>query len=371
MEKNGRPTWAEIDLNQLEKNYRVVRSSVPRNTKILAVVKADAYGHGSIETAKRLEQLNVDYFGVAIVEEAVPLREVGIKKPILLLGGFWSGQEEDILIHDLTPAIYHFGVLESLSYFAKSFNKRVRYHLKIDTGMGRVGIPHQEVGEFVRQARRLELVELEGVFTTLSSADKDAREYTQLQIHRFNQAVREIEAFGMPVKIKHAANSAGLLYYPDSWFDMVRPGILLYGVVPGRKNLPDVGPILSLKSRISFLKSAPPGTPIGYGQTFITQRESLIAMIPIGYYDGLNRLLSNQGKVIVRDRFAPIVGSITMDMAFIDVTDIPDVKMDDDVIIIGRSASLSITAGDIAREIHTIPYEVFCGIRKRVPRIYI
>jgi alanine racemase len=372
MNHQQRPTWTEIDLSKLEKNYRALRAFVAPNTKILAVVKADGYGHGSVEVSRRLEAAGVDYFGVAIVEEAIRLRQASITKPILVMGGFWQGQERAIIEHRLTPAVYRLDRLRSLSQAARASNITVSYHLKIDTGMGRIGVSYQTAHAFLQTAAALERVQLEGVFAMLSSADESSREFTQLQIERFHEAVRRIEACGIHIPIKHTTNSAGLLYYPEAWFDMVRPGLALYGVVSGPKAKDlAVEPVLALKSRISFLKTVPPYTPLGYGRRFTTGRESTIATLPIGYADGLRRRLSNKGRVIVRDRFAPIVGAISMDMTLIDVTDVPGASIDDEVILIGKSATLSISATEMATEADTIPYEILCGIGKRVPRLYL
>ncbi len=371
MQGNGRPTWAEIDLNKLKKNFLAVRDHISSRTKILAVVKANAYGHGSIAVSKLFGQLGADYFGVAIVEEAIELREAGIDKPILVLGGFWKGEENAILKYGLIPAVFSFETLERLSQRATSLNTKVVYHLKIDTGMGRIGLPFDEVSPFIERVRSLRGIELEGVFATLSSADEDSNEFTQLQLHRFKQTIQQIKALGIQVPIRHIANSAAIVNYPGSWFDMVRPGILLYGAITFKTNSISVEPVLNLKTRISWLKKVPPNTPLGYNRTFVTSRESLIATIPIGYYDGLNRFLSNTGRVIVRDQFAPMVGSITMDMALIDVTGVGDVEIDDEVIIIGSSKSCSITVEDIAQKINTIPYDIVCNIGCRVQRIYV
>ena len=367
-----RPTWAEVDLRQLERNYAAIQAHLGGQVSIMAVVKADAYGHGAIAVSKRLVKAGAERLAVAIVREGVALREAGIATPILILGGFSPGQEQAVIDYRLTPAIFSQEPLERLAEAARRAETVAPYHLKVDTGMGRLGVNHGEVMAFVSRASGLDSIELVGIFTHLSSADEDEDEFTQLQVDRFTEVLRQLRVAGIEADLVHAANSAGSIFHSRSWFNAVRPGLALYGVNPNEQRCPfPIAPVLSLKTRIAYLKRVPCGTPLGYNRTFVAERESAVATLPIGYADGLNRLLSNRGRVIVRGRFAPIVGRVSMDLTIIDVTDIADAAIGDDVTIIGRSRGLSITPGDVAQQIQTIPYEVLTQISKRVPRVYL
>ncbi|MFQ5934660.1 MAG: alanine racemase, partial [Dehalococcoidia bacterium] len=365
-----RPTRAEVDLTKLEHNYRYLRSRIDKRVKLMAVVKAEAYGHGSVEVSRTLERLGADVLAVAIVEEAITLREAGISRPILVFGGTSPGQEEQVLRHDLIPAVHSLEALGRLSQVAQAQGTVASYHLKVDTGMGRMGVDCHHLGGFLDHTVELPAVRLEGVFTHLASADEDSSDYSGMQLQRFRECLKQLNDRGIRVDMIHAANSAGLLFHPESWFDAVRPGLALYGVNPNsRRQQCELKPVLSFKTGISLLKRIPEGMPLSYGGTFVTKRESLIATIPVGYADGLSFLLSNRGNVIVRDRLAPIVGRITMDATLVDVTDVPEVALDDEVTLIGESPSAAITAEEIADQIGTIPYEVLCNISKRVPRV--
>lgn len=365
-------TRAEIDLARLEHNYRYLRGRISQGVKLIAVVKADAYGHGSKEVSRKLEALGTDAFAVAIVEEGVVLREAGIQKPIIVFGGALPGDEETVLRHHLIPAVHSLEALGRLSRTARSQGAVIPYHLKVDTGMGRLGVDFRHLGSFLDHATDLSAVKLEGVFTHLAAADEDASDYSTMQLQRFRHCLRDLDERGIRVEMIHAANSAGLLFHPDSWFDAVRPGVALFGVNPNpQREDCDLKPVLSFKTGVSFMKKMPAGMPLSYRGTFVTKRNSTIATLPVGYADGLSFLLSNRGSVIVRDQFAPIVGRITMDTTLVDVTDIPDVKLGDEVILIGQSPSVSITAEGIADQIGTIPYEVLCNISKRVPKVFV
>ncbi|MBI1746573.1 MAG: alanine racemase [Acidobacteria bacterium] len=368
----GRPTVAYVDLNRLEKNYAALRTFLDKSVRVLGVVKADAYGHGSLPIAHRLERLGIDALGVGTVSGGVELRASGIQCPILVLGGFWRGEEESIVRHGLTPTIYRLEQLYRLSEVAGGLSARLKYHLKMDTGMTRLGVDYTQIVEFARTAQSIPHLHWEGLYSHLSSADENDPSFTRRQIERFLWAVQELASAGFEVPVKHLANSAGLINYPEAWYDMVRPGLSLLGLLPKYCRAPlDVSPILTLRTQIMSLRRVATQTPLSYGRRFVTSREGTIATLPIGYADGLSRLMSNKGAVIVRDQLAPIVGSVTMDMTLIDVTDIPHVQINDDALIIGQSARHSITAETIADQIQTIPYEVFCAVSKRVPRHYL
>ena len=363
-------TRAEIDLGALAHNYNYLRSRVSDGVKVIAVVKADAYGHGAPTVAKALADMGVDALAVALMDEAVALRKEGIESPIIVFGGALPGEEAAAIHYGVLPAVHSIEALGRLSQSAHSLGMEVGYHLKVDTGMGRVGIDYRHLGMFLDHALELPSVKLEGVFTHLSSADEDSSDYSSIQLDRFRSSLKEIDERNVEVGMVHAANSAGVLFHPESWFDAVRPGVALYGINPSSNwQDPELRPVLSFKSSVSLIKKVPAGSPLSYRRTFITARDSVIASVPVGYADGLSFLLSNRGQVIVRDTVAPVVGRITMDTTLVDVTDVPGVSFGDEVILIGDGTSVAITAEDIAETIGTIPYEVLCNISKRVPRV--
>ena len=370
-----RPTWAEINLDNLVHNFRVTKAAVG-GVAIMAAVKADAYGHGAVECARALEAAGVDWFGVALPEEGVELRLAGVTKPILCLGGFWDGQGELLITHRLTPVVFRSESLQTLNRDARSAGRKVDYHLKIDTGMGRLGVPFYELDDFLGDLAQFESLRLDGIMTHLASADdSDQRLFTEQQITRFESAIEAIHSRGLNPSWIHAASSAGALAYPRARGNLVRPGGVLYGlwrdVINSSCTPLDWRPVMSLRTRIALIKTVEAGIPLGYGGTFVTARESRIATIAIGYEDGVRRELSNRGHVVVRGRLAPIVGRVSMDLTLIDVTDIDRVAVDDEVVIIGAQDETEITAEDLAAQIGTISYEVTCGISNRVPRVYL
>ena len=372
----GRPTWAEVDLDALAGNFRVIRDHVGRDVKVMAAVKADAYGHGAIECARRLEAEGIDWFGVALPEEGIALRIAGITRPILCLGGFWSGQETACLQHQLTAVVYRLDMIESLNRAAREAAVCADVHVKIDTGMGRLGLRCDEVQNFCDALSGFRNVRVNGLMTHLAAADEHEREdFTKNQLERFQQAVSLFRERGFARDYLHAANSAATFAYPESWGNMVRPGGTLYGftrdVLPRQIQAPPLRPVMSLHSRIMLLKQVGKGQKLGYGCAFESPRESVIATVPIGYDDGYRRALSNCGRVIVRGKFAPVVGRVSMDLTLIDVTEVPGVLLNDQVTLLGQEGELSITAEDIAETIGTISYEVTCGISSRVPRFYL
>ncbi len=371
-----RPTWAEIDLDALAANYRLIRDRVAPGVKVLAAVKANAYGHGASECARRLESEGVDWFGVALPEEGIELRQAGITKPVLCLGGIWNGQERACLQFKLTPVVYRGDIVQSLDRAANEMGLIADAHVKIDTGMGRLGVRPDSVSEFCEGLGEFKNVRIDGLMTHLAAADDDAHEqFTKAQLDRFQAAVTLFRDRGFTPTFIHAANSAAAFGFKQSWGNMIRPGGTLYGfsrdVLPPHVDPPPLRPVMSLHSRIVLLKKVPKGEKLGYGCTFETQRDSMIATIPIGYDDGYSRALSNRGRVIVRGKFVPVVGRVSMDLTLIDVTDVPEASLNDHVTLIGRDGDLSITAEDIAETIGTISYEVTCGISGRVPRKYV
>jgi alanine racemase len=368
----SRPTWVEIDLGRLVGNYRAVTDHLPSGVTVMAVVKADAYGHGAARVAGALQAAGAKTFGVAIIEEAVELRDAGVSGAILVFGGCFPGQEDTFVELGITPTIYDMDAVHRLSKAAKAKKQVVGYHLKLDTGMGRLGIGPDDVAGFVEEATGHEGVRLEGVFSHLSSADEDDLAYTRQQIHIYTEAVDAIEAAGHRHIVRHVANSAGTLLHSGSWFDMVRAGLSLYGIHPSRhRGTVELAPVMSFKTRIAFVKTVPVGTALGYNRTFKTDRPSLIATFPVGYADGLARLASNKGHVLIGGAQAPIVGNISMDTTLVDITDIPGVGPGDEVVLIGTQGDASISARQAGRWASTIPYEVVCRVSARVPRIYL
>ncbi len=371
--RSQRPTWAEINLENLAFNFHSVKAFIGDEIEVMAVVKADGYGHGAVECAKRLETEGVEWLGVAIPEEGVELRQAGIGKPILCLSAFWPGQEVLLLNQNLTPAIYTIEQAESLNRAAKERGETALIHLKIDTGMGRVGVRFDEIAEFADKLKGFAGLKLDGLMTHFAAADNLAdNDFTNLQMARFGKAVDVFFEKGFRPAYLDMANSPGAIAHPLSRSKMVRLGGVLYGlgddVLPRGIERPELRPVLSLQSEISLIKEVPVGESLGYGRTFTAERDSVIATIPIGYHDGFSRKLSNNGSVIVNGVFAPVVGRVSMDWTIIDVTKVPDTKVGDHVIIIGTDGESSITAEEIAMRIGTISYEITCGIGPRVPR---
>jgi len=374
-----RPTWAEIDLNQLAANFNQIKNRVGSTARVMAVVKANAYGHGAVECARRLAAEGADWFGVALPEEAIELRNTGITQPILCLAGFWPGQAAVCIQHKLTTVVYRVDLLEALNHAAAEAGVTADAHVKVDTGMGRLGVRLDQLSEFVEAFKRFPNVRLDGLMTHFAAADDaSCQPLTLDQIRRFDDAVAIVREQGYRPSHLHLANSAGIYGHRESWGNMVRPGGVLYGlwrdVLPAKISDPGFGPVMSLNSRIILLKWVPRGETIGYGCTFEASRRSLIATLPIGYHDGYRRGLSNRAHVIIRGAYAPVVGRISMDLTLIDVTDVAGVGLHDRVTLLGRdqrNPELSIHAEDLARISGTLSYEVTCGISDRVRRAFI
>lgn len=370
-----RPTWAEINLQALADNFQAVRERVDAQVKIMAVVKADAYGHGALACAQRLAQAGASWFGVALPEEGIELREAGITKPILCLGGFWAGQEQSCIQHNLVPVVYRLDMIQALDRAARDAGIVVDAHLKLDTGMGRLGIRHDSVVEFANAIRDYKHVRIDGLMTHFASADDPAYEgFTKEQIKRFREASKLLRERGLNPTYEDLANSAATAGYESSWGNMVRPGGVLYGlwrdILPPLDEPLRLRPVMSLHSRIMLLKWVGAGETLGYGCTFETSRDTLVATLPIGYNDGYARALSNRGRAIVRGRYAPVVGRISMDLTLLDVTDVAGVRLNDRVTLLGEEGELMIPVEDIAKTAGTLSYEITCGISHRVPRIY-
>lgn len=373
MHSIGRPTRAEIDLDALRYNFRNIKDKAG-NQKVLAVVKANAYGHGAVEVSKELECLGADMFGVAILQEGIELRNAGINKQILLLNGIFPGEADDVLKYDLTPVVYAENTVQELSLAAKRVGKTVQVHVKIDTGMKRLGIPVSEIEGFFERVRLIENVKVEGILSHFATADSKDRGFMDEQSRAFSEAVDKIRSMGFSPDYIHIANSAAIIsnLLPDC-LNMVRPGITMYGSYPSiwfREKI-DLKPVMTFKSGIIQIKKVEKGESVSYARKFMADRDTLIGVVPAGYADGYPRHLSNIGEVIVRGSKARIAGLVCMDLIMIDVTDIPGVVEGDEVVLWGRQGEAEVSADELARKIGTISYELFCRVSGRVPRVYL
>ena len=372
----GRPTWADISLDNLAFNFRSCKNFIGDGVKYMAVVKADAYGHGAVECSRRLEAEGIDWLAVALPEEGIELRQCGITVPILCLGGFWSGQEEILLDHQLTPVVFQLEQAAILDRAAGKRGIRANIHVKIDTGMGRIGVRFDEVAGFAEELKVFKNLRIEGVMSHFASADNLAEnDFTHLQQIRLDESVAMFRKNGFDPPLIDLANSPGAVAHPDSRSNMVRLGGVLYGlggdVLPQEIDKPDLKPVLALYTQIAHIKPVRGGESLGYSRTFTTQRNSIIATLPIGYHDGYSRSLSNRGRVIVNGVSAPVVGRISMDWTIIDVTDIPGAAVGNIVTVIGSGGELQIKAEDLSAELGTISYEITCGINRRVEKRFL
>ncbi len=398
-----RPVWAEVDLGALAENFRAIRKFVnppeekrksPR--KILCIVKGNGYGHGGPQVAKALEKAGSDWFGVTCTEEGIAVREAGVRKPVLVLTSFSPGEESRLIEHNLTAVVHRCEQLKQLDRAAAQFlskkgakrsgangGKRVSFHLKMDTGMNRLGIAPSDVDCFAGQLAKCKHLELGGVFTHFASSEvltnTRVGEQTRQQEERFHSALDRLRALGIDPGIVHLANSAAIATRPETWADMVRPGAILYGYHPGydpvelrpqiEAKLP-LKPVMSLRTRIINVRSIPEGAGVGYNETFIAKRPTRIAVLAAGYGDGIHRSLGNRGSVLVRGTLAPLVGIISMDVTMIDVTDVPGAEIGDVVTIYGSDGEHVRPANVIARSIGTVTSDLLCAVSQRVPRLY-
>lgn len=365
-----RPTWAEIDLKAIAYNTRKIRTILGKKTSIMAVVKANAYGHGMIDVSRTLESLRIGYLGVATLDEAMTLRKSGIKLPVLVLGSLLPEEARTAVRNNITLTLCNKELAGALKALAKK-RLRPKVHIKIDTGMGRIGLWHEDATEFIMKLKKDDYADIEGIYTHFSIAGRD-RIFTQYQIDSFETLISNLEKLNISIPLKHAANSIACVDWEQSHLNMVRPGIIIYGIYPKRNfpNLIKLKPALSLKTKVVFLKKTPPGRSISYGRTYITQSRTKIATLPIGYADGYGRILSNKAEVLVKGRRAPVIGKVTMDQTMIDISRIKDVKVGDEVVLIGSQKKEGIKIEKLARLAGTIPYEIATGITSRVPRIY-
>ena len=372
----SRPLWIEIDTRALRENYRAIKNHVGADKKILALVKAEAYGHGALRVAKILEEEGVDYFGVAFLNEAIELREKGIKKPILILG--WTPTEDfaRALEYDFTLTIFDKDEAKLLNFMAEHKKRKITIHIKLDTGLSRLGFAlHKQTLKDIAEIMEMENLCVEGIYSHFAKSDEKNKESSLLQLDRFNRFILDLKKLTeREVPLKHMANSGAIIDLPESHLDMVRPGIILYGGYPSdevKKEKINLKPILELKARIARVEKQPRGTEVSYGGTYITERETVLATVPIGYEDGLNRALSNKGYILFRGVKLPIVGRVCMDQCVVDAGRCPDIRKGDLVTIIGSDDEGNLSADEIAGMLGTINYEVFCALSARIPRYYL
>ncbi|MBU2522395.1 MAG: alanine racemase [Proteobacteria bacterium] len=379
--------WAEIDLKTIAHNIRELRRITNPKARLMSVVKANAYGHGIIEVARQSIENGTEALGVAHIEEGIQLRKAGINAPVLILSYTLPEQSKELIEFNLTQTVYSYETAKSLSEAASAYGKKIKVHIKVDTGMGRLGLlPNQlrlskynkkikdgSVSE-VESIFRLPMLELEGIFTHFATADKADRTYANNQLEIFMDFLNELRLAGIEIPVNHAANSAAIINMPEAHLDMVRAGISIYGLYPSEevdRSIIELKPAMELKTKIIHIKKVPAGFKVSYGITYETEKPTTIATVSIGYADGLNRLLSSNGRMLVCGQSAPIVGRVCMDLTMLDVGNIPEAAIGEEVVVFGKQGNASITVDEIASAINTINYEVVSTIMERVPRIYL
>jgi alanine racemase len=364
-----RPTWAEVNLRSLAYNLNQIKKALSAKTKILATIKADGYGHGLIPVARKLTACGVDYFGVASIDEGIKLRAAGIKDPILILGLILKDDAKVLFRYKLTPTVCSYGQALEFDRCGRRLGQRIKVHIKVDTGMARIGVAWQEAKKLICEIFRLKFVEIEGLFTHFALADID-KKFTEYQISLLNKLRSQLEIEGLHIPLVHAANSMGLLAFRNSHFNMVRPGLVLYGLYPKQALKVKLKPVLSLKTKVIYVKKVPKGCKISYGHTYVARRKTTIVTLPIGYGDGYPRNLSNIGPVLIKGKRFKVSGRICMDQIMVDVGNLK-VRIADDAVLIGSQGKLRITAEELAEISGTISYEIVCGLGGRIPRVYI
>jgi alanine racemase len=364
-----RPAWIEIDLGKLRRNLQLIRRDLPAATQLMAVVKDDAYGHGALEVARIALEEGAWGFGLSTLEEAMALRQEGLPVPLLLLGERQEPELEWCVAHDLTVCVNEFHTVRALAHTAARFNKRVPVHLKINTGMSRYGVRWDEALPLVEQIFSEKSLLLEGVMTHFSQSDETDKGFANLQLSRFSEILRALEELKVPVKLRHTCNSGGFLDLPHAHLDMVRTGILMYGIFPSQvcRRIPGIEPVMSVKAKIAAIQKLKSGEVVGYGMRYKAQDERRIAVLPIGYGDGFPRV-RNEGYALIHGKRAPLIGGIAMDALMVDITDIPQAQMWDEAVIMGRQGDEEITARDIAKLKNSVTYDVLTGWRLRMRR---
>jgi len=366
-----RATWAEVDLDAIRYNFSQIKKLIGKNTSVLVIVKGNAYGHGIFEVSSVLQDMAVNFLGVATLDEALFLRGRGINTPILILGSVLQHEAEPAIRNNITLTLCHMELAKEIDRVASELNKKAHVHIKIDTGMGRIGVWHEEAFDFVKDIVNFKNIFIEGIYTHFSAAGRD-KFFTTYQIDSFTSILENLKKAGIEIPYRHAANSIATVSLKKAHLNLVRPGLIIYGMYPKKSfsRRLNLKPALSLKSRVVFLKKTPAGRSISYGRTYITQKPTVIATLPIGYADGYGRILSNKAKVLVKGQRAPVVGKVTMDQTMIDIGHIEGVTLGDEVVLIGKQGDNEIRCEELARVAGTIPYEIVCSITNRVPRIY-
>lgn len=362
-----RPTLAEINLDNLEHNFLQVKKRLNNKTQVLVTVKADAYGHGLVSVSQRLVALGVDFLGVASIDEGIRLREAGIKNPILILGLILKSDILPLFEYNLATSVCDEELSCALNSKAHKLGRKLNVHIKVDTGMNRIGVAHYDARKLVKKIHSLKHLNVEGIFTHFAFADMNQK-FTFYQIDLFDKLLRDLRKDGVEIPLVHAANSMGVLDYKNSHFNMVRPGLVIYGLYPKEKLKIDLKPVLKLKTRVIFIKKVPAGSGISYGHDYVTSKATKIATIPIGYGDGYPRNLSNKAYVLIRGKKFRMCGRICMDQIMIDVGN-AKVEVGDEVVLIGSQGKSRITAEELADLANTIPYEIVCGLGSRIPRV--
>src|SRR5580704_15878103 len=364
-----RPAWIEIDLGKLRRNLQLIRHDLPAATQLMAVVKDDAYGHGALEVARIALEEGAWGFGLSTLEEAMTLRQAGLPAPLLLLGERQEPELEWCVAHDLTVCVNEPHTVRALANTAAKFNKRVPVHLKINTGMGRYGVRWDEALPLVEQILSEKSLLLEGVMTHFAQSDETDKGFADLQLSRFNEILQALEELKVSVKLRHTCNSGGFLDLPHAHLDMVRTGILMYGIFPSQvcRRIPGIEPVMSVKAKIAGIQKLKSGEVVGYGMRYTAKTERRIAVLPIGYGDGFPRV-RNEGGALIRGKRAPLIGGIAMDALMVDITDIPEAQMWDEAVIMGRQGGEEITVRDIAKLKNSVTYDVLTNWRLRLRR---
>ncbi|MCX7919889.1 MAG: alanine racemase [bacterium] len=364
-------TWCEVDTIAITNNIKQIQSKIGRKRKLIAVIKADAYGHGAVKVAQIAQKLNVPYLGLATYDESILLREAGITIPIIVLSCCQTAEVDPVINYELIPNICHYDVAVKLNQLAAKHNRVIPFHTEIDTGIGRIGVYYSEATKLIKRLVNLTNLKLTGLFTHFACADTDP-EFTALQVQRYKTVINELATIGISVPFQHVANSATVLAYPKYYFDGVRPGLIIYGLYPAisMQRLATLQEAMTLKSRIIYIKRCKAGRTISYGKTYITNKPTIIATISAGYRNGYPRLLSNRGEVLVHGKRVPIVGRICMDQFMTDISAVPQAQVGDEVVLFGKQKRNCIRIDEVAEWASTISYEIVCSVGRLNKRIY-
>lgn len=364
-------TWAEINLAAVRFNINNIQKKLGENIELMAIVKCNAYGHGAIEVSRQALNIGVKALGVSSLYEGIELRDIFTDIPIIVLSAGMSGQAEEFIEYNLSPVVCTWQMTNALADAARKRGTRAKVHIKVDTGMGRIGVWHERADEFTRQVHKMPDIEIEGICSHFATSDEQNLDFAKQQFEWFNRCLEKIK--DLPIRFKHISNTAAIFNLPEAHLNMVRPGLSIYGVSPSEyvKDVEKLRPALSLKTKVAFLKTIPKGRTLSYARTYKTEKEMKVATLPVGYGDGYPLSLSNKAYVLIKGKKARILGAVTMDQIMVDVTDIKDVKTEDIAVLIGKQGDEEITATEIARMAGTIPYEIFTSINKRVQRVYL